>query len=482
MQWTNARVTKGKTAETSIRLDKDANYIVYARITDAAGNISYLSSDGVIIDTTAPVIAGIADGGIYQSDMTFTVSDLYLKSVTINGTGVTLAESYALPAVAYGADGTYHIVEEDTVGNKTEYTVTVQKLSDLASKVSDENSDDDSDPGDNNEPDDKATIDATDTVDLGGSKITLEDLIDIAEKLDVKDGSLCEELGVTPSELVEMLFDEETATSIKQEIINRGLAFTTVESGDEAVLKGSFVDDNHVIATLLTAEDIVRLAAGDTLEIRLVIKPKNSPKNPEIFESQIEENMEVGTYMDIDLYKILGSNIENEDLWEHITEMEEPISFTVSIPETLRAKNREYLLIISHENEDGGVDYLRSEEMDEEGENIICNTDRLCEAVLLIQDAKASDEADAGNFVLFNLLAIIGILLMTLYNWKKKKEWRIAEIIYALAAIVAYIILFTSGQLVLFAGSSIVFAILLLFALVVTVCIIRSEKSQDDML
>ncbi len=43
-------------------IDPDNKYVIYVRLTDAAGNTAYISSDGFVIDTTSPVIEGYANG------------------------------------------------------------------------------------------------------------------------------------------------------------------------------------------------------------------------------------------------------------------------------------------------------------------------------------------------------------------------------------------------------------------------------------
>lgn len=45
-----------------IDLSDDSRYVVYAKLTDYAGNVSYISTDGFVIDTTPPVIEVDADG------------------------------------------------------------------------------------------------------------------------------------------------------------------------------------------------------------------------------------------------------------------------------------------------------------------------------------------------------------------------------------------------------------------------------------
>ena len=46
----------------AIDISNDENYVVYAKLTDYAGNETYISTDGFVIDTTPPVIEGCANG------------------------------------------------------------------------------------------------------------------------------------------------------------------------------------------------------------------------------------------------------------------------------------------------------------------------------------------------------------------------------------------------------------------------------------
>ena len=104
-------------------IDPDNEYIIYVRLTDTAGNMDYICSDGIVLDGTSPVITGIEDGKIYCEAQTVTIDEKYVDTVTVNGTEVTLDEnnSFILPA----ADGGQKIVVTDKAGNIAEMTVTV---------------------------------------------------------------------------------------------------------------------------------------------------------------------------------------------------------------------------------------------------------------------------------------------------------------------------------------------------------------------
>ena len=97
--------------------------MIYAKLTDHAGNVTYISSEGVVLDGTAPVISGIENGKTYCEAQTVTVTEAYIKSVTVNGTEVPLDANNQF--TLNPADGTQTIVATDHAGNSASVTVTV---------------------------------------------------------------------------------------------------------------------------------------------------------------------------------------------------------------------------------------------------------------------------------------------------------------------------------------------------------------------
>ncbi len=78
------------------------------------------------VDETVPVIEGIEDGETYCPGQAFTVSDINLEAVTINGeVQAPVDGSYTLAA---GENGQCTIVVTDKAGNSTTYTVTVSHI------------------------------------------------------------------------------------------------------------------------------------------------------------------------------------------------------------------------------------------------------------------------------------------------------------------------------------------------------------------
>ena len=104
-------------------INPDNEYIVYVRLTDTAGNVSYICSEGIVLDATNPVIKGIENGKTYCAAQTVTITEKYVDTVTVNGTAVTLDENNSF--VLSPADGEQKIVVTDKAGNTAEMTVTV---------------------------------------------------------------------------------------------------------------------------------------------------------------------------------------------------------------------------------------------------------------------------------------------------------------------------------------------------------------------
>ncbi len=73
-------------------ISDDKSCVVYAKITDNQGNMTYLSSDGMVFDGTAPSIEGVENGKTYCEPQIVTVRDENLESVTVNGKEQTLSD------------------------------------------------------------------------------------------------------------------------------------------------------------------------------------------------------------------------------------------------------------------------------------------------------------------------------------------------------------------------------------------------------
>ena len=104
-------------------INPDNEYIIYVKLTDKSNNIAYISSQGIVLDGTSPVISGIDNGKTYCEAQTVTVIEKYIDTVTVNGKSVTLDENNQF--VISPADGEQRIAVADKVGNMASVAVTV---------------------------------------------------------------------------------------------------------------------------------------------------------------------------------------------------------------------------------------------------------------------------------------------------------------------------------------------------------------------
>ena len=96
-------------------------YVIYVKLTDTSNNISYISSDGLVLDDISPLISGVEDNKTYCEKKTVTINDKYINSVKVNGNDVTLDSNNSF-ILGYGKQ---NIIVIDKSGNKSEVNVTI---------------------------------------------------------------------------------------------------------------------------------------------------------------------------------------------------------------------------------------------------------------------------------------------------------------------------------------------------------------------
>lgn len=97
-------------------INPNNEYVIYAKLSDKSGNVTYLSSNGIVLDNIAPIISGIKNGDTYYGDTSFTVTDKYLDTVKIDGKNAAPTDGKYTVA----ADGNEHtVVATDRAGNKS---------------------------------------------------------------------------------------------------------------------------------------------------------------------------------------------------------------------------------------------------------------------------------------------------------------------------------------------------------------------------
>ena len=134
--------------DAPVSIDPEKDFVVYYKLTDVAGNVSVINSDGIVLDTTKALILGYVDADhtypletnttYYLTQKVLITDNKALDSVKINGAPVALSNSNLLE-LAGNSDHTYVIEATDKAGNVTVVTVKTGTLSDLDLGITEEN-------------------------------------------------------------------------------------------------------------------------------------------------------------------------------------------------------------------------------------------------------------------------------------------------------------------------------------------------------
>jgi len=116
----------------TVAAEDGTQVVCYVRLTDKAGNVTYLSSEGVEFDKTAPVISGVTDGGICYTTQVVTVTDENPVTVTVNGTPVLENGEIPLPG---DTEAEFVIVATDTAGNTTTCSITMKPIASISAPI-----------------------------------------------------------------------------------------------------------------------------------------------------------------------------------------------------------------------------------------------------------------------------------------------------------------------------------------------------------
>lgn len=100
------------TIDTSTENDKNGRYVCNVKAVDKNGNTTYKRKSWYQFDMIAPEIAGVTDGGVYNSPVTPTISDSHLDTVTLNGNAY-------VSGTEISGSGTYTLIATDEANNTT---------------------------------------------------------------------------------------------------------------------------------------------------------------------------------------------------------------------------------------------------------------------------------------------------------------------------------------------------------------------------
>lgn len=407
------------TEGTSFSIDPDRKCIIYAKITDKAGNVTYISSDGLVFDGTPPAIYYVKDGETYYgAQKSVRVIDTNLESVTVNGQEVTLMHEAIFQLKA--ADGPQTIVATDKAGNTTTVTVTVKDKShahDLTLvAVKDATCMEagnkayyicDSDDGCG-----RWFSDAE-----GTQEITAHDSVVIpatghsydnstwgyqgtdghaykCRKCDVHDTARthtpgAEATATTPQICMECGYIIAPATGTDPVI---GTVIPEVKLGENAPVTNISTPTDELTNMLLTEDERQQVQNGTNIRIVLEVQDagttvSDSDKNN---IQQALNGFTVGQYLNINLYKLAGEKRTD------ITETEKEIRIVITIPEGLKntdsQKTRTYAVIRVH---DGKTELLT--DMDSSADTIAIDTDRFSAYAIVYKDTSNDGSGGSGN-------------------------------------------------------------------------------------
>ena len=135
-------------SEQPVGINPEKDFILYYKITDNAGNVSVINTDGIVLDTTKALIQGYAnaeniydleDGKTYYLAHDIIVTDnKALEKIVINGTETPLSETNIIH-LSGAEDGKYNIVAFDKAGNETTLTINLGNIGDYDLGINEDN-------------------------------------------------------------------------------------------------------------------------------------------------------------------------------------------------------------------------------------------------------------------------------------------------------------------------------------------------------
>ena len=406
---------------TSFPLEPDRKCVIYVKITDEVGNVTYLSSDGLVFDAAPPVINGVTDGETYNAPQTVSVTDALsgVKSVTVNGTEVTLTDNQFTLGTA---ENPQTIVVTDKAGNTAAVTATVQaQTQTYAVTVHNGSGTGNYKAGDTvtitaDAPESGKQFDKWRVV-TGG--ITLADSTsiitaftmpkrdvdveatykDITEEHTHDFGDWITDREATAAEAGTKHRECQTcgyrqtetipATGTEQE---SGTVTPEVKPGDNAPATDISTPTEELKDMLLTDEEEQQVQNG--INIRIILEVQDARNTVSASEradvAQALNGYTEGQYLNIDLYKLVGADRTD------ITNTAKKIKIVITVPDSLKnadsSRIRTFAVIRLH---DGRADILT--DLDGSADTITIETDRFSTYAIVYKDTANSSDDDNNN-------------------------------------------------------------------------------------
>lgn len=372
-------------------INPDKKCVVYVKITDVAGNITYLSTDGLVFDGTAPVISGVETGGVFRVPQTVTVTDENLESVKVNDAKVILNENKFILGASHGQQ---IIVATDKAGNKSTVTVTIktdkENIQDAKNIVED--------------------VLVGCTVSNDTTKNDIQSLIDKALNdngitiVNAAAGDLTKNLATTDAAgSMNISISLNCGSEADSITINKTIPATGNEPGNGSVDKQAVIDGkapdtqiststDKLVQILLTEEEKKQISGG--MDVKIVLDVKDGADGVSNDDKILVENALKGgqsqgfnspQYIDISLFKVVGG------IRSAISETKEALTITIKVPDSLKnidGKNKRTFAVIRVH--DGVAETLP--DLDSDEDTITIATDRFSSYAIVHKDNSGDEK------------------------------------------------------------------------------------------
>lgn len=378
----------------TFKIISEGKYVVYAKAVDNDGNVAIISSNGVVIDATAPEIAGAKNETIYFGDTEITVTDALsgVKEVTLDGEAVTLTDGKFTVA----ADSDEHTVKAvDKAGNEVTITFIVNKL----------------------------------------LVVTFMDGDTVFATLNVKPGEQIT-MPAVPTKAGFTAKWEKTVESVTEDTVIKAV-YTKNDPGEidvvipETNVGGATLTDSKedIIAKVpLTDAEKLSIEQGDDMDIHLEVKDITNEvpaKDKELITGKLDGNT-VGMYLDIAMVKKIGNNEA-----VRIATLKGKVQSIFKLPDSLINTDakivRTYSIIHVHD----GIVEIITPKFDAANKTLSFETDKFSTYAVVYKDAPVETEnktetpktEDTTNLWIWAVMLVLCAAAMTsVVCFKKAKQ------------------------------------------------------------
>ena len=407
-----------------VSVEDTKQFVYFVRITDNAGNVTYLSTDGAVYDTTAPVISGVENGKTYYTMQRFTVIENNLESVTVNG----------YPSIAFALGGNvdkeYTIVVTDKAGNSTTVTVTMKPISDLSATIDTLDKDNVNSSNEQVVNDVKAAVAVVDTTNAtDAEKAALKEISDKAAELEKVIDDTKAEIARITEELNK--YDDETVKSTDKDAIEQLIedidALLETENLTEDEEKSLEDAKSKAKGLLDTIEDVAEATDTENTEkVKDVTAENVTPedktdleKAKEDLEKALEDNG--GNYTDEEKKAIEDEIKRIDDALEVIGNVEEVEELMDKLPENI-TKNDDDAIKAADDAYNALSDYEKSL-VDEDAKKALDDAKAALAELNKPADPNSPQTGDNSNMMLWiALLFISGGAVITLTVVDRKRR------------------------------------------------------------